>query len=40
MTPAKALAMGRAALARVEGEHTYEHRAEQVELLLRSEVAP
>jgi spore maturation protein CgeB len=39
VTPARAAAIGRAALARIESEHTYEHRAEQVESLLRAGVA-
>jgi spore maturation protein CgeB len=39
LTPARAAAIGAAAQARVEWEHTYAHRAGQVESLLRAEVA-
>jgi spore maturation protein CgeB len=39
LAPSRAAAIGAAARARVESEHTYAHRAEQVESLLRTGVA-
>jgi spore maturation protein CgeB len=35
LTPERARAIGQAALARVLAEHTYAHRGEQVDALLR-----
>ena len=39
LTPARAKAIGEAALLRVLGEHTYALRAAQVDVLLRERVA-
>ena len=39
LTPDRAKAIGRAALARVLAEHTYEHRGAQVDVMLRQEMA-
>lgn len=39
LTPARAAAIGKAALARVLAEHTYAHRGAEVDLLLRDSLA-
>jgi spore maturation protein CgeB len=39
LTPERARSIGAAALRRVLGEHTYAHRGEQVDALLRREIA-